>query len=50
MEILSVGTVTADGIYQNIPLNLQRVCHYEAVNTIVLWTPLIYFRGGVQGV
>lgn len=46
MEILSVETVTADGIYQNIPLNLQRVYHYEAVNTLVLWTPLIYFRGG----
>lgn len=48
MEI-SVETVTADGIYQNIPLNLQRVYHYEAVNTLVLWTPLIYFRGGGRG-
>jgi hypothetical protein len=45
-EILSVETATADGIYQNFPLNLQRVYHYETVNTLVLWTPLIYFRSG----
>jgi len=49
MEILSVETVTTDGIYQNFPLNLQRVYHYDAVNTLVLWTPLIYFRDGGRG-
>jgi hypothetical protein len=49
MEILSVEAVTAYGIYQHFPLNLQQVYLHATVTTAVLWTPLIYFRVGGRG-